>query len=110
MLLTFNLLLTLLIELPVVAFFFKRKVREHAVLTAFLVNIVTWPLVQVVVFSTDVTQQNFFLETAVILAEAIAYKIWLDCSWKKSFLMSAIANLMSYGAGILLKMIFKHFI
>jgi hypothetical protein len=109
MLLTFNLLLTLLIELPVVAFFFKRKAREHAVLTAFLVNIVTWPLVQVVVFSTDVTRQNFFLELAVILVEAIAYKIWLECTWKKSFLMSAIANLMSYAGGVILNVILNHF-
>jgi hypothetical protein len=109
MLLTLNLLLTLLIELPVVGFFFKRKHREHVVLTAFLVNIVTWPLAQVLIFSTDINQQNFFLEIGVILVEAVAYKIWLDCTWKKSFLMSGIANMLSYTGVFLLQTITNHF-
>jgi hypothetical protein len=106
--LTIDFLLTLLIELPIIAFFFKKKYREQAVLTAFLINLVTWPLVQVVLFSTDLNPQNPILAICIILAEASAYKIWLDCTWKKSFLMSVIANLISFIMSQALIAIFHH--
>ena len=92
--LAFNLLLTILLELPIVGFFFKRKKRGNALLICFVVNIITWPLVNVIRLSTDWNMN--IVEIGVVVTEAVAYSFLLQCGWRKGFLMSVAANTVSF--------------
>ncbi|MFT3679744.1 MAG: hypothetical protein QM791_05705 [Ferruginibacter sp.] len=93
--LAFNLLLTLLLELPIVGFFFRRKKRKNAYLIAFLTNIVTWPIVNIIRLNWPDFSLNI-VEIFVVLGEGIAYWIFLECTWKKGLIISIIANLVSF--------------
>jgi hypothetical protein len=92
--LAFNLLLTLLLELPVVGFFFRRKKRKNAYIVAFLANVITWPVINVLRLNTDINLN--VVEIGVVVFEGIAYWIFLEAGWKKGFIMSIVANLISF--------------
>jgi hypothetical protein len=89
-------LLTLLIELPIVVLFFKKE-WKYALLIGFLVNMFTWPLLHVLLFTTNININ--ILELGVAFAESIGYWLLLKCNWKKAFLLAFLANAVSYGIG-----------
>ena len=92
--LAFNLLLTLLLELPVIGFFFRRKKRNSALIAGLIVNIITWPLVNIVRLNTDWNLN--IVEIGVVVIEALAFWFILEIGWRKAFLMSVIANTISF--------------
>jgi hypothetical protein len=92
--LAFNLLLTLLLEIPLVGFFFRRKKRKNAYLIALLINIITWPIVNVIRLNTDFNLN--IVEIGVIIVEAVTYWVVLATGWKKGFLIALLANLLSF--------------
>lgn len=100
--LTFNLLLTLLIEIPLVGFFFRRRKRKNAYMYAFIANIITWPVVNVIKLNwlgfnnnlvPDISELT--IATGIVIAEGIIYAMFLECGWKKAFTVSFIVNLIS---------------
>lgn len=91
--------ITLLIELPVVFIFFRNE-RWYALLTGFLLNLFTWPLLHVILFYTGI--HITLLELAVAVTEGIGYRIMLNCKWTKAMALSILANGLSYGLGLLL--------
>lgn len=100
--LTFNLLLTLLIEIPIVGFFFRRRKRKNAYLYAFIANIITWPIVNVIKLNWLGFNHNIMpdaseltIVTGLVISEGIIYLMFLECGWKKAFLVSLVANLLS---------------
>lgn len=95
----FYFLLTLLIELPVVVIFFKRKWKT-AVQVGFLLNLFTWPLLHLFLFETafDIN----LLELIITIAEGLGYFILLKCKWWKAILLSFVANGLSYVAGLII--------
>ena len=92
--LAFNFFLTVLIELPIIALFFKRKKRQSAILMALLINIISWSVAHIIFFSFDVDIR--YVAIVLAIGEAIAFKQLLDCNWKKAFLMSLIVNSLSF--------------
>lgn len=92
--LAFNLLLTLLLELPIVAFFFSKRKRKHALLFALLINIITWPIVNIIRFNTNWDLN--IVEIFVVISEALAYWLILGVGWKKGSIISILANLVSF--------------
>jgi hypothetical protein len=93
--LTFHLLLTLLIKLPIIGFFFGKKKRQPAVLTALMINLVSWIIGTMIwLKNPDVNQLYVRIGTSVL--EAIAYWFFLGRNWKKAILMAAVTNLLSY--------------
>jgi hypothetical protein len=92
--LTFNLLLTLLIEIPMVGFFFKKRKRRSAYLACLFVNFVSWPLFHIIRLNTswDIT-----LVTIVLVAlEGLGYWFILNVNWKKASLITLAANAASF--------------
>ena len=92
--LAFNLFLTLLLEVPVVGFFFRRKNRKYAYLVALLTNIITWVALNIVRLNSDLNLN--IAAIAMMIVEAVVYALLLDCGWKKAFLISIVANLISF--------------
>lgn len=92
--------LTLLIEMPVVLFFFHRQ-WKYALLICFLLNLFSWPLLHVLMLSFGINVN--ILEMGVVLAECLGYWIFLECGWKKALTVSFLANGLSYGIGLFLK-------
>ena len=92
--LAFDLLLTLLIELPVIALFFKRKKRPIALMYGILVNLISWLIAHILKISTDIN--IVIIEVVVIVGEAIGLWLLTGCGWKKGFIMSLIANSLSF--------------
>jgi hypothetical protein len=92
-------LLTLVIELPLVLLFFRDE-RKFALLTGFLLNLFTWPLLHIFLFYTDI--HIGILEFAVAVTESIGYYIMLNCKWKKAIALAFVANTLSYVSGLLL--------
>ena len=91
--------LTLFIELPLVFIFFRND-RGYALLTSFLLNLFTWPLLHLSFFYTDI--HIGILEFAVAVTESIGYRIMLNCKWKKAIILAFLANSLSYGLGLLI--------
>ncbi len=94
--LALNFLLILLVELPIVNLFFKRKKRQHALYMAFLINLVSWAVAHVIIFTVDVN--IYYVAVLVVVGEAIAYNKLLECNWKKSIIISLVANSLSFFA------------
>lgn len=93
-----SLFLTLLFELSVAAVF---KVKGKDLLLLVLVNILTNPAA--VLFSVLTGNRiiiQLFIEAVVILTEGWYYKKY--SSIKKGFLFSVVANVVSYGLGLIL--------
>ena len=92
--LAFNFLLTLLIELPIVVLFFKRKKRKEAALMAVLINIVSWSIAHIIFFSSDLPV--YYVAIGLAIGEAIAFNLLLECNWKKAIILSLLANTLSF--------------
>lgn len=95
--LTFNLLLTLVVKLPIVAFFFKRKKRQPAVTVAVVINLITW-IVGTLLWLKNPDVNQFFLRIGISVAEAIAYWFFLGRNWKKAILIAIVTNIAIYVA------------
>jgi len=94
MLLAFNFLIIILIELPIISLFFKRKKRQAALGMALLINIVSWSLTHIIFFSFDINM--YYVAFVLAIGEAIAFHFLLPCSWKKAFIISLIVNSLSF--------------
>ncbi len=94
MLLALNFLLIILVEIPILILFFKRKKRQNAVYMALLINIISWAVAHVILFSTEVN--IYYVTILIIIGEAIAFNKFLECSLKKSFIMSLLVNTLSF--------------
>lgn len=109
--LTIEFLLVLCIEIPVIAFFFIKKEREKAMLIALIVNFISWPIMQSLLFLTDIDfkiiSNRAILAGGFMVLECIAYQYLLEIRWKKAILMSFFANLFSFAIGVLLLYLFK---
>lgn len=94
--LAFNLLLILIIELPVIGFFYKRKKRSNAYVFTLLINVITWPIIHVIRLNTD--WNLLYVQCGITLIELVAFVFFLQCSLKKAFLMAVLANTLSFVA------------
>lgn len=94
--LAMNFFLMILVELPIIILFFKRKKRQQAFFMALLINIISWAVAHVMLFTTDIN--IYVVEILVIIGEAIAFNKLLECSWKKAFIMSVVVNIFSFTA------------
>ena len=98
--LTFSLFVTLLLEIPIVGFFFKKRKRRSAYLVCLFVNIVTWPIINIIRLNTDWDLN--LVEIFVVIAEGLGYWFILNCGWKKATLITLTSNLVSF---IVIKMV-----
>jgi hypothetical protein len=98
--LTFSLLLTLILELPIVGFFFKARKRRPAYLACLFVNLVTWPIINIIRLKTDWDLN--MVEIFVVIAEGLGYWFILNCGWKKAILVTLVSNAISF---IVLKLV-----
>ncbi len=94
--LAFNLLLILIIELPIIGFFFKRTKRTSAYLFALLINVITWPIMHAIRLNTE--WNLLYVQCGITVIEVVAYVFLLQCSLKKALLMAIIANSLSFVA------------
>jgi len=92
--LAFNLLLTILVELPIVGFFFSKRKRRSALMVCLFVNVVTWPVVNIIRLSTDWDLN--LVEIGVVVLEGIAYWFFLGRNWTKAALIAILANTASF--------------
>jgi len=92
--LTINFLITLLIELPIVILFFKRKKRMDAAWMAVVINIITWSIAHIIFFSTELPV--YYAAIGLAIVEAIAFKLLLNCNWKKAISIAILANSLSF--------------
>lgn len=92
--LAFDFLLLILVELPILVLFFKRKKRQNAIYMGLLINIISWAVAHVIFFSTDVN--IYYIQGLVIVGEAIAFNKVLEVSWKKAIVMSLVLNILSF--------------
>lgn len=92
-------MLTLIIEFPVVLFYYLHQWKE-VVAPFLLLNLFTWPLLHFLLLNSGFSLP--VMELGVALAEMTGYKFLMKSSWRKSFAVSFIANGLSYGAGILI--------
>ncbi len=95
----FYFLSTLVLELPVVLLFFKKE-WKYALLTGFLLNLFTWPLLHVLLFYTSINVN--LLEIGVACTEGLGYFLLMKCRWTKAFGVAFLVNAFSYGVGIVL--------
>lgn len=94
MLLAINFLIIILIELPIIALFFKRKKRQNALGMALLINIISWAITNIIFFTYDVNM--YYVAIVLAIGEAIAFHFLLPCNWKKAFILSFIVNTLSF--------------
>jgi len=97
----FYFLLTLLLEMPIVLWFFKKQ-WKLALPIGILLNLFTWPLLHLLLQQTTIGVN--WLELGVFIVEGLGYWIFLQCGWKKGLGVALLANGFSYGAGILINM------
>ncbi|MBP9215017.1 MAG: hypothetical protein KBF36_10700 [Chitinophagaceae bacterium] len=97
---------TLLIELPIVLLLLKGTSKEK-LLIAFLLNLFTWPLLQVIYANYLIS--IYVLEIGVFILEGIGYWLFFkqNNSWLKCMLIALIANAVSYGVGLLIVKYFE---
>lgn len=93
--LTFNLLLTLLVKLPIIGFFFRKKKRQPAVMTALMINLVSW-IIGTIIWLKNPDINPFYVRICTSILEGIAYWFFLGRNWKKALLMTIITNVLSY--------------
>ena len=94
MVIALDILLTLLLELPIIALFYKKKKRSTAVTYGFFIVLASWPIVHILKMSTDININ--YIEIGVIIAEGLALWILTNCGWKKGFLISLVINCFSF--------------
>lgn len=94
-----SLLLTLILELPIVMLF---KARKKDLLLFLLVNILTNPPIVLLSMLTDYHKAiQLLLEVVVIWAEGWYYKKYAE-HIRRGRLCSLCANVFSYGVGIII--------
>lgn len=59
-----------------------------------LVNLISWPLMHILKSTTEIN--IYIIEIAVIVGEGIGLWLLTECGWKKAFIMSVIANILSF--------------
>jgi len=103
------LLLTVIIEevlgLPLAHFLFKKSKAGEMFLYILLCNLITNPLVNLLVLFLglgSISVATLFLEALVVLAEGILIKLFTDCKLARALLFAMILNSVSYGIGLLL--------
>ena len=92
--LAFNLLLTLLVELPIISFFFVKRKRKPALMVGLFVNLLTWPLVNIIRLNTDWNLD--IVQIAVVIVEGAGYWLFLGHNLKKAAMIAVIANAVSF--------------
>ena len=95
----FYFLITLIIELPLVILYFKNQWKQ-ALITGFLLNLFTWPLLHIFLFETVIN--ILLLETGVAIVEGIGYFLIMKSKWWQALLLSFFVNGLSFGIGILM--------
>ena len=96
MVLAFSFLITILIELPIIALFFKRKKRQVAISMALLINIISWSIAHIIFFTFDINM--LYVAIGLAIGEAISFHYLLPCDLKKAFIISLIVNSLSFSA------------
>lgn len=91
------LLYTLLLELPVVLLCYRSQWKTVLPVTI-LLNFFTWPLLTLLFCNTHIPL--LILEVAVLITEAIGFKIFFRGSWQKALLVSLGANALSLFIGV----------
>ena len=86
--------LLILVELPILVLFFKRKKRQNAIYMGLLINIISWSVAHVIFFSTEVN--IYYIQALVIIGEAIAFNKVLEVTWKRAIIMSLVLNILSF--------------
>ena len=94
MVIALDILLTILLELPIIALFFKKKKRWTAVIYGLFMILVTWPIVHILKMSTEININ--YIEIGVIIAEGLALWTLTNCGWKKGFLIAIAINCSSF--------------
>ena len=94
MVLAFNFIITILIELPIIALFFKRKKRQKALSMGLLVNIISWSVAHIIFFTFDLNM--LYIAFALAIGETISFHYLFPCDWKKAIIISIIVNSLSY--------------
>ena len=96
----FYFLLTICIELPLVAIFFRHQ-WQRALFIGFLLNLFTWPLLQVFIFETSIDVN--ILELLIVITEAVGYFIFMKCKLSHAFFLSLFVNFLSYAIGLFIQ-------
>ena len=91
--------LTLVLEAPVIALFYRGQWKEAA-LPFLLLNLFTWPLLHYLLQTTDLPLP--LMELGVALAEMTGYALLVRGGWGKAFLAAFAANGFSYGVGLII--------
>ncbi len=89
-------LLTLLIELPIICYWLKKNWKE-ALLIGFLVNLFTWPLLQVVYRITHAP--ILMLELIIGLVEGYCFYLFFKKPVWISLVVGILVNAISYTIG-----------
>lgn len=96
MFLALKFVLIILIELPIISLFFKRKKRQEALLMSLLINVITWAVSSLIFITTDINM--YYVAIVLAIGEAIAFYKVLKCNWTKAIIMSLIVNSLSFFA------------
>ena len=92
--LAINFFLTIFIELPIIALFFKRKKRKQALFMALLINVISWAVAHILFFTTDIN--IYYVAILMAAGEAIAFHHLLAFKWGKAIIMAIIVNACSF--------------
>lgn len=88
---------TFIIEFVIVWAFIRKNIRK-ILLYEFLINLFTWPLATL---ASNFGIGLLPIEAAVIIVEFILIKLLFDLKYPKSFLISLVANAVSFIIGAL---------
>jgi len=91
--------LTIIIELPVVLLLVKGNKKE-IFWVGFLLNLFTWPILQVLYATTNINLN--VMEFTIAVTEGVGYWMFFKQSVWKCLAISFLANGLSYGIGLLL--------
>lgn len=92
--LAFNLLLIILIELPIIGFFYSKRRRKSAYVVGLFVNVLTWPIVNIIRLNTSWDLN--WVQAGVVVLEGFAFWLLMGRNVKKAVLISIVANLVSF--------------
>jgi hypothetical protein len=97
--LAFNFILILIIEILLTGYFFRRKKRKKAYMAAFLMNIITWPIVNIIILNTDWYDKallfNPLVQIPMIIGEIIFLRFYVPTSNRKAIIMGIVVNVIS---------------
>jgi hypothetical protein len=93
-------LLTIVIELPVIAVWLDRE-WKRSLKIGFLLNLFTWPLIMLLAREVGNIP---LLELGVAIVEGIGYQLFFRKGWVVSLLMSLLVNGLSYGISFYIKL------